>query len=121
MMQGEPLSMISYDIGILQLIKKIRRDLPDAPHTRYTDCAIALVTLTRIETYFNLLTCQGPGRGYYPGPSKSVLIMYLENLESRKLFVARHGFKVCTGTHYLGGYIGDNESKHDWLRERMLM
>ena len=33
---------------------------------------------------------------------------------------ARHGFRVCTGAHYLGGYIGDDESKHDWLKERTL-
>ena len=36
------------------------------------------------------------------------------------MFGARHGFKVCTGAHYLGGYIGDDESKHNWLRERTL-
>ena len=33
---------------------------------------------------------------------------------------ARHGFKVCTGARYLGSYIGDDDSKHDWLRKRTL-
>ena len=37
------------------------------------------------------------------------------------MFVTRHGFRVCTGACYLGGYIGDDESKHDWLREHTLM
>ena len=36
------------------------------------------------------------------------------------MFVARHGFRVCTSARYLGGYIGDDESKHGWLRERTL-
>ena len=27
---------------------------------------------------------------------------------------------MWTGAHYHGGYIGDNESKHDWMRERTL-
>ena len=36
------------------------------------------------------------------------------------MFGVRHGFRVCTGAYYLGGYIGDNESKRDWLRERTL-
>ena len=27
---------------------------------------------------------------------------------------------MCTGARYLGGYIGDNEYKLDWLRERTL-
>ena len=37
-----------------------------------------------------------------------------------KVFGARHVFRVFTGAHYLWGYIGYNESKHDWLRERTL-
>ena len=36
------------------------------------------------------------------------------------MFGARHGFRVCTGAYYLGGYIDDNEPKRDWLRERTL-
>ena len=67
-----------------------------------------------------MLTCQDLGRGYYPELSKSVLIEHPENLEARKDFGARHGFKICVGAHCLGGYIGDDESKSDWLRERTL-
>ena len=63
---------------------------------------------------------RGPGRGYYPEPSKSVLIVHPENLEAGKEFDTCHGFKVCKGTLYLGGYIGDDDSKSDWLRERTL-
>ena len=48
--------------------------------------------------------------------SKSELIVCLENLEAGNVFVARHGFKMCTGAHYIGGYIGDNMSKHDCMR-----
>ena len=36
------------------------------------------------------------------------------------MFGARPGFTVCTGARYLGGYIGDNEFKHDWSREHTL-
>ena len=36
------------------------------------------------------------------------------------MFGARHGFRACTGTRYLGGYIGDDESKCDWLGERTM-
>ena len=37
------------------------------------------------------------------------------------MFGESHGFKVCTGARYLGGYIGDDESKQDCLRERTLI
>ena len=46
--------------------------------------------------------------------------MHQENIEAGKMFGAHHGFKVCTGARYLRGYIRDNDSKRDWLRERML-
>ena len=46
--------------------------------------------------------------------------MHQENIEAGKMFDARHGFKVCTGARYLRGYIRDNDSKRDWLRERTL-
>ena len=36
------------------------------------------------------------------------------------MFGARHGFRVCTGARYLGGYIGDDESKRDFMRDRTL-
>ena len=75
----------------------------------------------RLAAYFDSLTGQGPGHGYYPEPPKSVLIVFLENLEAGKEFRARHRFKVCMGTRYLGGYIGDDESKRNWMRERTLM
>ena len=43
--------------------------------------------------------------------------MHTYNPEAGEVFRESHGFKVCTGTHYLGGYIGYDESKRDWLRE----
>ena len=58
----------------------------------------------RIENYFNFLTHQGSEGGYHPGPSKNVLIMHPENIDAGKEFGDRHGFMVCTGTHYIGGY-----------------
>ena len=74
----------------------------------------------RLETYFDSLTCQGTGQGYYHEPSNSVMIVRPENLEAGKEFRACHGFKICTSELYLRGYIGDDKSKRDWMRERTL-
>ena len=75
----------------------------DVTQPWYADDAGDLGTFARIETYFNSLTRQVPGRGYYPKPSKSVLIIRPDNLEAGKEFRERHGSKVCTGARYLGG------------------
>ena len=67
--------MIAYGIGILPLIKNFKLEIPDATQPWYTDYAGALGTFARLETYFDSLTYQGPGQGYHPKPSKSVLIV----------------------------------------------
>ena len=46
------------------------------------------------------------------------MIVHPRNLETDKQFGLRHGLKVCTGTRYIGGFIGDEESKRDWLQDR---
>ena len=43
-----------------------------------------------------------------------------ENIEAGKVFRACHGFRVCTGARYREVYIGNGESKQNWLRERTL-
>ena len=81
----------------------------------------SFISLRPSTTYFHLLTRQGLGRGYFPELSKIVLIVHLDHLEARKLLGVCHGFKVCTAVHYIGGYIGYDESKREWLKECTLM
>ena len=116
--QGDPLATIAYSIGILPLIKNLKRELHDVTQTRYVDNDRELGTFARIDTYFHSLTQQGLGRVCYPKPSKSVLIVHPDNLKARKWFSTHHGFKMCTGASYLGDYIEEDDSKRDWLRER---
>ena len=108
--------MIAYGIGILPLIKNLKRDIPDVTQALYDEDAGSLGTSAIIETYFDFLKRQGPVHGYYLKPSKSLLILHPDNIKVRKEFGAHHGFKLCMGACYLGGYIGDDESKSDFLR-----
>ena len=94
MTQGDPLAAIAYGIGILPLIKNLKREIPDATQPWYSENTGALGTFARIETYFDFLTRQGPGRGYHPNPTKSVLIVRSDNIKAGKVFGACHGFRV---------------------------
>ena len=119
--QGDTLAIIAKGIGTLPLINNLKWAITGVTQPWYADNARALGTFTRLETYFDSLTRQVPVRVYHPKPTKSVLIVRLENLDTLKVFRARHGFRVCTGVRYLGVYIGDDDSKRDWLRECTLM
>ena len=94
MTQGDPLAMITFGIGILPLIKNLRRDLPDINQPWYTDDSGALGIFARSETYFNFLTRQGPRRGYYPEQFKIIMIVCPDNLEAGKVFGFCQSFKV---------------------------
>ena len=120
MTQVDTLTIIAYGISILPLIKNLKCEIPDVTQPWYADDSGALGMFARLETYFGLLKFQGPGQGYRPKLSKNVLIVWPESIEAGKLFRRCHGFKMCTGTRYLGGCIGDDEFRSDWLRERTL-
>ena len=94
MTQGGPFAMIVYEIGILTFIKNIKQDIPDVTQPWYADNSGALGTVARFKTCFDSLTGQGPGQGYHPRPSKSVLIARPENLGAEQVFGRHHGFKV---------------------------
>ena len=120
MTQGDPLTIITYGIGILSLINNLKQEIPDVTQPWYADDAGDLGAFTRLETYFDLLIHQCLGQEYHPKPSKSILILRPYNIEAGKVSVARHGFKVCKGARYLRGYIMDDKSKCNCMRERTL-
>ena len=110
--------MVAHGIGILPSIKNLKAEFPDVTRPWYAGDAGALGMFARVEAYFHSLERHGPGRGYLPELSKSVLIVHPDNIEAGKLFGSRHGFKVCMGARYLCGSIKDDESKHECLKER---
>ena len=95
--QGDQIYMVPYGIGIILLIKLPKAGFPDVTHPWYADNSSALGTFANFKLYFNYIKLFFLGSGYYPKPSKSVLIMHLDNLNARKLFGLRHVFKVYTG------------------------
>ena len=92
MIQGELLAMVAYGIGILPLINNLKAEFLDVAYPWYADDYGALVTFARVSSYFNLLKWLGLGRGYYPKPSKIVLIVHPYDLKCGGLFGSCHGF-----------------------------
>ena len=111
--------MVAYSIVIIPLIKRLKLTYPDVTQPWYADNDGALDTFENLERYFNILKCNGPAWGYYPDPTKIIMILHPNNLEAEELLFRCRGFKVCTGARYLGGYIGDDESKGGCLKNSM--
>ena len=109
--------MVAYGIVILLLIKNMKEEYPDGTQLWYADYSGngTLCTFKRVKAYFNLLQKHGTGQVYCTKPSKIILILHLENPQSINMFGLCHGFKMFIGARYPGCYIGDDDSKCDWL------
>ena len=93
--------------------------LEDSPiQVWYADDGAAGGTLSQLQVWWNHLCKEGPLFGYYPKPSKSVLVVK-EGMEelAKQMFP---GLKVTSGGYrYLGSFIGLESGKDDFMRDRM--
>ena len=113
--------MVAYGIGILPLIRHLKNKQPNLHQSWYADDASAAGSLQAIKLYFQELTEVGPKYGYYPEPSKSILIVRDNNLQQAQAFLDANnlGFELKTGDRYLGGYIGEDSDRDRWLNEEI--
>ena len=65
--------------------------------------------------HLNMIKWLNPEQGYCPERFKNIPNAHPNNIEAGKLFGLCHGFKVCTGACYLGGFIEGDKSKRDCL------
>ena len=66
-----------------------------------------------------LLMKWGPARGYFPNPTKSILVVKPQIVEQAEAKFAHLGFTVVTGTQYLGGHVGTNNNTKEWVSEKV--
>ena len=116
--QGGSLSMVSYGIGVLPLIKNLKSVYTEITQPRYCDDASALGKFYNLELYFNQLKYNILVQDYYPNTTKRIMIVHPDNLRAGKMFGVHHGLRVCTNASYLGSYTGGDESKRKWLKDQ---
>jgi hypothetical protein len=114
--QGDPLAMFGYGIGALPLIRQLKEEFRSVKQPWYADDAGAAGKFALIKAVFARLQEIGPRFGYYPEPTKSILVVREKNLDEAKKAFADFGFKIKTGNRYLGGFIGEKEAQDAWIQ-----
>jgi hypothetical protein len=119
--QGCPLAMVAYGVGVLPLIRNLKERFPKLYQSWYADDASAAGTLKLIKEFFEELVQVGPKYGYFPEPSKSILVVSSNNQPLALNFVETNnlGFIVKTGARYLGGFVGEETDRNNWLEEKI--
>jgi hypothetical protein len=79
--QGDPLSVIAYGIDILPLIRLLKAEFLAVEQPWYANDAGTDGNLDEIRRFFHKLEeTDGPIFGYFPKPSKSILVVRQHNL-----------------------------------------
>jgi hypothetical protein len=111
--------MFAYGLGILPLIHKLKAEFTNVNQPWYADDAGAGGNFCSIQYFFECLQEIGPGFGYFPEPSKSILVVRKHNLDKAKSAFADQKFQITTGgNRYLRGFIGKEEALRSWLEEK---
>jgi hypothetical protein len=115
--QGCSLSMNLYGVALLPLLKRMRVAVPDALAPAYADDTAAAGKAVHNAACLSYLMRHGPRYGYFPEPGKSWYICKAEDeAVARQVFEANDlDIQFSRGQRYLGGFIGSNASKVDWL------
>jgi hypothetical protein len=117
--QGDPLSMFGYGIGILPLIGRLKLEFPAVKQPWYMDDAGAGGCFADLRHFFLCLQEIGPAYGYFPEPTKSILIVRAHNRTNSKSSFKDLQFKVqTTSSRHLGGYFGSQADQELWSRRR---
>ena len=100
---------------LLQMIKS--DDAQDVRHVAFADDLCGAGKLVELRSWWDNMVANGPHLGYYPRPDKSWLIVKPHLEETAKTFFAGTDVRISTNGHkYLGGYIGSEEGKAEYVR-----
>jgi hypothetical protein len=113
--QGDPLSMVLYGLALTPLAEQLRLAVPTVVQPWYADDAAMEGPVRDIAKAMRLLQQQGPARGYYPEPTKSIFVGHEGSLDRAKILLMEFDFQYRDGSRYVGGFIGDSASQAEWV------
>ena len=117
--QGDACSMHAYGIGTLPIVHHMKNLRKKILQLWYADDASFGGNFNDIINLFRELKKIGPGYGYFPEPSKCVLVVNETNLEKAKTFFKEEGFQISTGKRFLGGFLGSPEGKAKYIAKKV--
>ena len=113
--QGDPLSMCFYAVTLMPPIRKLKS--PDWSQNWFADDSSCIGGLSEVKGWFEMLLSEGPKYGYYPEPSKSVLVVREELFDKAQMLFGNMGVKVTN--RFLGGFVGDKDGCEAFVKAKV--
>ena len=115
-MQGDPLAMSMYALGIRPLIHKLK----DTKQVWFADDAAANDSLVNLHVWWSTLLKQGPSFGYYPNPAKTWFIVKEDNLDqATNIFGSSEVNITFSGQKHLGAALGSTEFVKKYVKKKV--
>jgi hypothetical protein len=111
--------MFAYGIGILPLLQCLQEKFAAVKQSWYANDAGAGGSFTYLRQFFLRLQEIGPAYGYFPEPTKSILIARTHSQHVTKSTFQDLRFKVTTGSCYLSSYISSQADWELWVRKKV--
>jgi hypothetical protein len=93
-------------------------ELPALEQPWYADDAGVAGKFDNMCRLFVKLQEIGPDFGYFPEPSKSILIVPEHNVARAEIALDGLKFQITTGSRCLGGFIGEDMAFDSWAEEK---
>ena len=99
--------MAMFALAMVPLINKLAEVCKFFYQIWFSDDAAAASTAKCLRQWWDTLSSRGPCFGYYPNPSKTVLVVGEENVEKAKAAFRGTGITISThGSRHLGAVLG---------------
>ena len=120
--QGDPVAMAMYSVSTSPFIRTLSNVLDeDEVQAWFADDSAACGYLNSIKKWWETICRLGPKYGYFPNPTKTVLIVKdPENLQRAKDLFQDVGITVTAeGDRHLGAAIGTQEFKENYVKKKV--
>ena len=118
--QGDPAAMAFYALATRPLMDVLAK-INDIIQSWYADDTAACGGLENLKTWWDKLCEIGPSYGYFPNPSKTILVVKDNfNMPMARALFEQSGVKVTlTGERHLGAVIGSKEFKEKYVKDKV--
>ena len=120
--QGDVTAMHKYGLGIKPLTSELSNSINAelCKQAWYADDSSAAGQLIEMRKWWNTLCTAGPKYGYFPLPTKTILIVKEEFCSKAKEIFANTGVTITTrGERHMGAVIGTTQFKKEYVKGKV--
>jgi hypothetical protein len=112
--------MVLYGVALLPLIDSLRRAVPTVLQPWYANDTGMVGPVKGLAETARLLAREGPARGYFPEPAKSIFVgCKADEAETCRRALVEFDFQFREGSQYVGGFIGSEAARAEWIEPQI--